>query len=86
VLTYGVPIILGEMAAMMLEPGPGMIRKFRIPPEVIREAFTDNTEHKHRVRASLASVARLCIDLELLDDSSAWFWKARRLGNPLKYA
>jgi hypothetical protein len=84
-LSYAVPVILGEMASMMLEPGPGMIRRFRIPPEVIREAYTDNRDHKQRVRASLASVARLCSELDLLDEGNAWFWKSRGLGNPLRY-
>ncbi|MDH5670927.1 MAG: diiron oxygenase [Myxococcales bacterium] len=85
-LAVMVPIILGDMAKMMLEPSRSTIRKFAIPASVIREAYTDNPGHKQKVRASLASVARLCIKLELLGPRSAWLWKMLGLGNPLKYA
>lgn len=85
-LAYMIPVILGEMASMMLEPGPAMIRKFDIPASVIREAYRDNPEHERRVRASLASVAKLCIELGLLNERNVWFWKLRGLGNPLRYA
>jgi hypothetical protein len=85
-LAYMIPVILGEMASMMLEPGPAMIRRFGIPASVIRQAYRDNAEHRHRVRASLASVARLCIELGLLTERNVWFWKLRGLGNPLRYA
>ncbi|MDD9934319.1 MAG: diiron oxygenase [Myxococcales bacterium] len=85
-LAYMIPVILGEMAAMMLEPGPAMIKRFGVPAGVIREAYRDNAEHKRRVRASLASVAKLCIELDLLHEGNVWWWKIRGLGNPLKYA
>lgn len=85
-LSLMIPMILGEMAAMMLEPGPSMIRRFSIPEQVLRETYRENIEHKYRVRASLASVAKLCIELGLLDRRRAFYWKQRGLGNPLKYA
>jgi P-aminobenzoate N-oxygenase AurF len=85
-LSIAVPFILGEMAKMMLEPSRSMIRRFAIPAVVVREAYTDNPEHKRRVRASLASVAKLCIELGLLTRRNAVVWKTLGLGNPFRYA
>ena len=85
-LAIAVPFILGEMARMMLQPSSGMIKRFQIPRAVIREAYTQNPEHKRMVRASLASVAKLCIELSVLTKRSAWLWRAVGLGNPFEYA
>jgi hypothetical protein len=85
-LSIAVPFILGEMARMMLEPSQSMIARFGIPKSVVREAYTDNPAHKRRVRASLASVAKLCIELGLLTERNAFLWKLRGLGNPFRYA
>lgn len=85
-LRIAIPAILGVMAKMMLEPGPAMQKRFKIPAAVMREAYRDNPEHKRRVRASLASVAKLAIDLDLLRKQDIWLWRWRGLGNPFKYA
>jgi hypothetical protein len=85
-LAVAIPFILGGMARMMLEPSRSMIAKFAIPDSVVREAYSHNREHKKRVRASLASVAKLCIELGLLTDRNVWLWKTLGLGNPIKYA
>jgi hypothetical protein len=74
------------MARMMLQPSRTMIRRYAIPAQVIREGYTHNPEHKRRVRASLASVAKLCIELGLLARRDLWLWRLNGLGNPLKYA
>jgi hypothetical protein len=83
-LAVMVPFILSAMAKMMLEPSPTMIRRYQIPREVVREAFTDNPKHKQTVRDSLRSVADLCIELKLTDWRTAWLWKLLGLGNPLQ--
>ena len=85
-LALSIPVILGQMARMMLQPGRAMIRRFGIPAEVIREAYTQNREYKREVRASIASVARLCIDLGLVGRSSLWLWRLMGLGDPHAYA
>jgi hypothetical protein len=85
-LAVSIPFILGEMARMMLQPSKSMIRRFAIPRAVVREAYTNNPEHKRRVRASLSGVARLCIDLGLVTPPAVWLWKALGLGNPHRYA
>jgi hypothetical protein len=85
-LMVAVPFILGEMARMMLEPSRGMIARFQIPASVVREAYKDNAEHKRRVRESLAGVAKLCVELGLLDRWSVGLWRWVGLGNPFRYA
>ncbi len=85
-LALAIPFILGEMARMMLEPSRAMIARFAIPAQVVREAYTRNRRHKAQVRASLASVAGLCIELRLLSARNVWLWRLLGLGNPLRYA
>ena len=85
-LSLMMPVLLGTMARMMLEPSKAMIARFSIPSAVVREAYTDNREHKLRVRKSLAKVARLCIDLGLVHRGTLWLWRRAGLGNPLRYA
>jgi hypothetical protein len=85
-LRVALPVLLGIMAKMMLQPSSAMIRRYEIPSSVIREAYDDNPEHKRKVRASLASVAKLAIELELLRPRDVWLWRRQGLGNPFKYA
>jgi len=85
-LAVAIPVILSEMARMMLQPSRSMVRRFGIPASVVREAYTHNREHRRRVRASLASVAKLCIELGLVTRTTLWLWRAVGLGNPYRYA
>ena len=85
-LRVAIPVLLGTMARMMLQPSSAMIERYKIPASVIREAYTENPAHKQKVRASLASVAKLAIDLGLLRPSDVWLWRRQGLGNPFKYA
>lgn len=83
-LAVMVPFILGAMARLMLEPSPTMIKRYQIPADVIRAAYTNNPKHKQTVRDSLRSVADLCIELKLTDWRTAWLWQLLGLGNPLQ--
>jgi hypothetical protein len=85
-LSVSIPFILGEMARMMLQPSRSMIRRFAIPRAVVREAYTYNPEHRRRVRASLAGVAGLCVELRLITPLSLLLWKLVGLGDPRTYA
>jgi hypothetical protein len=85
-LKLAIPFILGSMARMMLQPSSSMIRRFQIPAAVVREAYTRNPDHLRNVQASLASVAKLCIELQLLTKREVFLWRALGLGNPLQYA
>jgi hypothetical protein len=84
-LRVAIPFILGRMAKMMLQPSRAMIRRFAIPTHAIREGYTDSAEHQQRVRASLASVAKLCVQLDLLRPREVWLWRLNGLGNPLRF-
>jgi len=84
-LRMSIPVLLGTMARMMLQPSSAMIKRYDIPASVIREAYDDNPEHKRRVRASLASVAKLAMELDLLRPRDVWLWRRQGLGNPFKY-
>jgi len=53
-LRVALPVLLGIMAKMMLQPSSAMIRRYQIPTSVIRQAYDDNPDHKRKVRASLA--------------------------------
>ena len=85
-LRLALPVLLGIMARMMLQPSSAMIRRYQIPASVIREAYDDNADHKRKVRGSLASVAKLAIELDLLRPQDVWLWRRQGLGNPFKYA
>jgi hypothetical protein len=85
-LRLAIPVLLGTMARMMLQPSSAMIARYQIPASVIREAYDANPDHKKRVRASLASVAKLAIELDLLRSRDIWLWRRQGLGNPFKYA
>lgn len=83
-LSVMIPFILSEMARLMLEPSPTMIKRYGIPRSVIREAYTNNPKHKQTVHDSLRSVADLCIELGLLTRGNVWLWQVLGLGNPLR--
>jgi hypothetical protein len=53
------PIIMNGAAAVMLQPSPALVRRFRIPRAVLREAFGRGTPHRARVRAIAAPVHQL---------------------------
>jgi P-aminobenzoate N-oxygenase AurF len=81
-LGIAAPVILSQMASMMLEPSRGMILRYQIPREVIREAFTDNPKHRASVQQSLASVMQLCRELRILHRRNAPLWRGLGLGDP----
>jgi hypothetical protein len=77
ILAFAAPVILGVMAQIMLKPNNSFVRRFDIPPEVVREAF-DSPEHTSRSAASLVKVRKLCRDLDLLHAPARFVWQ--RLG------
>jgi hypothetical protein len=76
VLGIAAPFILAEMAKMMLQPSPNMVREYQIPRQVIAETFTKNPVHRQSVRDSLSSVVELCKELGILNRQNAWLWRA----------
>jgi len=82
ILAVVTPFILSEMARQMLQPSDAIIERHDIPSSVIREAFTDNTEHRAAVQESLHSVQQLCKRLGLIDGPAPYLWRVLRLGDP----
>lgn len=76
VLAIGAPLILGSMAQLMLKPSPQLVKRYRIPRAVTREAYTKNPRHHAEAVASLGKVRKLCADLGLLRGPYPLLWKA----------
>lgn len=81
-LSIVVPIIFSQMAKLMLEPSPAIVKRYNIPASVIKEAYSDNELHKLRVRQSLESVQDLCKKLGVLKPRDGWWWRLLGLGRP----
>jgi hypothetical protein len=75
-LAIQVPIILGQMAGLMLRPSDEVVRTYRIPKAVLKEAYKDNPEAKQYVRDSLRKVRNLCVDLGIVTPVAKLLWKA----------
>lgn len=72
------PIILGNMARLMLEPSAQIVREHRIPPAVFREAYRGNPAHAHLRQECVAKTRALCTELGLLTWPYDGLW--RRFG------
>lgn len=78
-LAIGAPLILGSMAQLMLKPSPQLVKRYGIPKDVIREAYTNNPEHHAETLASLSKVRKLCDQLGLTCFPFRWLWTAFQL-------
>jgi hypothetical protein len=76
ILAVAVPLILGQMAALMLAPSKSLIRKFQIPPEVIEAAYTTDPTVRLETQASLRKVRTLATELGLVTPVGKRIWKA----------
>jgi hypothetical protein len=75
-LAIGAPCILGTMAALMLRSSPEVVKTYRIPKEVLREAYAGNPASRQYVVDSLRKVRELCIELGLINPVSRSIWRA----------
>jgi hypothetical protein len=78
-LGAGAPVILSVMAQMMLKPSGQLVKKYRIPRSVVREAYTRNPAHRAESLASMRRVRKLCDDMGLLSPGYRRVWHALRL-------
>jgi hypothetical protein len=74
-LAVAAPVILGQMAQLMLRPSPQLMSRYQIPKAVIAEAYTRNPRHRAETAASLAKVRKLCTDLGLTRRPYGALWK-----------
>jgi hypothetical protein len=75
-LAYEAPIILGMMAGLMMRPPRDLVRRYHIPPSVIRDAYDNNATARAELHASLGKVRTLLDDLELITPTSRLLWRA----------
>jgi P-aminobenzoate N-oxygenase AurF len=78
-LGIGAPVILSVMAQMMLKPSVQLVKRYRIPRPVMREAYTRNPAHRAESLASMRRVRKLCADMGLLTPGYRLVWRALRL-------
>ncbi len=79
VLSMAVPVILGNMAQVMLAPPGDLAREFAVPREVLSSAFRQNPEAQAEMRRSLRKVRRLAVELGLVNRASLLVWRAFRI-------
>lgn len=80
-LAVGAPLILAAMAQLMLRPSRQIVATYRIPKEVLDEAYTSNSEHRAATVESLQKVRRLCEEVGLLTPAYRQLWRALGLGD-----
>jgi hypothetical protein len=73
-LSLRTPILLGQMARMMLQPTPAMIRRYGIPKTVLREAYGSDAARAQRA-AALRKPRELCAELGILRPPFDRLWK-----------
>jgi len=69
------PILFKAMAAQMMRPPRDLIDAYRIPHEVVREAYLHNPTHRRLLVERLAPVRRLCTDVDIATPRFIRFWK-----------
>jgi hypothetical protein len=74
-LGVGAPIILAIMARMMLRPSPQLVTEYRIPKEVIAEAYTKSAAAKAENLAAIRRVRKLCVEMGVLGGGYRRWWQ-----------
>jgi hypothetical protein len=77
-LAMRAPLILAVMAQLMMQPSPEIIRTYRIPKEVVDEAYRRNPRHRAETVAALRKVRELFRELGLITSGAKALW--HRLG------
>ncbi|MGQ0433109.1 MAG: AurF N-oxygenase family protein [Microthrixaceae bacterium] len=79
ILSFGAPMILGEMGGLMMRPSKAIVTTYDIPAEVLREAYDDNSEWQQSAAVAMRKVRVLCRDLGLMNPLSVRLWKAKKI-------
>ena len=75
-LAIRVPFILGTMAGMMMRPSRQIVRTYKIPRSVLREAFKRDPDARQYVLDSLRKVRMLAVELGIITPVSKLLWRA----------
>lgn len=79
VMSMVAPGILGVMASVMMRPSSDVVRRYRIPDEVLAEAYATDGQAAQEVRDSIRKVRTLLVELGLVGRVSKRLWKRFRL-------
>jgi hypothetical protein len=71
------PLLLGQMARLMMQPTDAMIRRYAIPRAVLREAYASPPARERRI-AALRKPRELCVELGIAKAPFDRLW--RRMG------
>jgi hypothetical protein len=69
------PLILAEMASVMMRPPRSLVSEYRIPKDVIAEAYGPASPSRDATRESLRKVRNLLIELGLVTPPAKRLWK-----------
>jgi hypothetical protein len=72
------PIVLSQMAMLMIEPPRDIVERFAIPEPVLREAYRASPAHRENVLDGLARIRDLSAELSIVGPGTVWLWQ--RLG------
>ena len=75
-LALQAPLILGQMARLMMRPSAQVIRTYRIPKAVLRQARGSNPAARAQVLESLSKVRALLVELGLVTPVTRRLWMA----------
>jgi hypothetical protein len=70
------PLILAATARGMLIPPAALVKAYRIPREVLTEAYVDDELNRQRVVESFEPVRSLCHRIGLYTARTQWLWEA----------
>ena len=68
------PLILAEMASVMMRPPRNLVREYGIPKEVLAEAYGPGSPARDATRQSLRKVRSLLTELGLVTPASKRLW------------
>ncbi|MGW0808079.1 AurF N-oxygenase family protein [Nonomuraea sp. NPDC002799] len=69
------PIVLGVMARIMLAPPGAMIRRFRIPANVVAEVYLRNPAAHQEIKDSVSRTRELCAEIGLINALTRRIWR-----------
>jgi para-aminobenzoate N-oxygenase AurF len=74
-LSRRAPFILAVMAQLMMQPSSEIVRTYGIPPEVIREAYTRNPQHRAKTLEALHKVRHLLVEVGVVTPGAQRLWR-----------
>ncbi|MBI3785592.1 MAG: diiron oxygenase [Deltaproteobacteria bacterium] len=83
-LSVRTPLLLSQMARLMMRPSQQIIRTYAIPKAVVDEAYNRNPEYRAATVEALGKVRNLCGELGLLTSFSKKVWQALGIWAPLE--